>query len=1048
LKAIEDTGKAGQKSLWIVYAAGEHGPPPPFSTLNNVAVAIDPNSSEQLEPLGSSGTYRYPAVAQYAPFSRLGKSGAWLYLGYGLDGASLQAAAALLALDFAIIFFWAWNRRRRLRTFLPSKSRWRGPLLGLLLLALLPGQAFAFYYVWVIGSWGDPVSATVIKLWPSTLFLAVVLARGLVASKSILKFSPLTLRPDFRSPTPPQIAPRLTPDTSPQIPARGSIEQIPEPVTQGPPRRTAEEVLAELDGLVGLADVKAQVRRVRNRIEVAKRRQDGKVPPQSLVFAGAPGTGKTTVARIYGDLLAALGVLRAANWNEVSRVDLVGEYQGHTAPKVKAAFEKARPGVLFIDEVYALNTDQRDTLGQEAIDTIVKLMEDYRDEVAVIVAGYSERMPGFLRTNPGLKSRFTRTIVFPNYSVAELMAIFEGMVVANRLRLAEGTQAAVEKALDRLRDGPDFSNARDVRVLLQKMLDHQADRVAGKNELDADLLLPEDVVEEDLRMRTDDARLDRLVAELDAMVGLTEVKKQVRQVVATTKLNQQRKREGKSDLHVAQHLVFSGSPGTGKTTVARLYGQMLAAMGALAQGQVIEASRVDLVGEHLGETALKVRALFERAKGGVLFIDEAYGLRTDERDSFGREAVDTLVKLMEDMRSEVAVIAAGYSAEMADFLASNSGLKSRFGRTIEFENYTITELVQIFEALATQQGLSTTGPALQQLTIELEREPKGPGWGNGREMRKLLDAAVLKLAERCAIDPDADDSLLLPEDLEFERGLTRRPDAETKDRPRVDSLLRRLDAMVGLTDVKHEIRSVLATSEFNRDRVMKGLTATELVQHLIFAGAPGTGKTTVARIYGELLAASGMLARGQVVEKTRSGLVGGPGSASLVKKAFEQALGGVLFIDEAYALKANEYDGVGQEAVEALLQLMEDHRDEVVVIAAGYTDKMQEFLGANAGLRSRFSQTVVFPNYAPEELVAIFKDLAGQEQYYLADKCQELLVEHFQRAVAEPGFGNARSVRNLLQASIRNLARRRQLDSHADLTILEAQDLAVTGVSR
>lgn len=855
--------------------------------------------------------------------------------------------------------------------------------------------------------------------------------------------------------TVPRPSARPQPPPPPPPPSRLTHDRLPSAPPVAPPStppstaptastRTAEEVLAELDDLVGLAAVKAQVRRVVNRIELAKRRQQGSVPPQSLVFAGAPGTGKTTVARLYGQLLAALGVLPAANFNEVSRADIVGEYQGSTAQKVKAAFEKAKPGVLFIDEVYALKLDRGDSFGQEAIDTVVKLMEDHRQEVAVVVAGYSEGMAGFLRTNPGLKSRFTRTIVFQNYSVAELMAIFEKMVSEERLRLAEGTREAVESALDRLKDRPDFSNARDVRVLLQKMLDHQADRVAGQTELEADLLLPEDVVEEDERMKADQSRLERLLAQLDGMVGLPGVKKQIRQAVATTKLNQQRKLEGKSDIQVGQHLVFAGAPGTGKTTVARLYGQMLAAMGALTQGQVIEASRLDFVGDHLGETALKVQALFERARGGVLFIDEAYGLRTDESDYFGKEAVDTLVKLMEDLRGEVAVIAAGYSEEMREFLASNSGLKSRFGRVVEFENYTVTELSEIFEALATQQGLSMTEPALQALTTQLEKVPKGSNWGNGREMRKALDEAILRLAGRCTLDSDADDSLLLPDDLEFDSGLKRRPGADVKDQPRVDSLLRKLDAMVGLSAVKHEIRSVLATSEFNRDRLIKGLPATELVQHLIFAGAPGTGKTTVARVYGELLAASGMLARGQVVEAKRGTLVAATGSAKLVEKAFDGALGGVLFIDEAYALKSSEYDSAGQEAVESLLQLMEDHRDEVVVIAAGYTDRMQEFLAANDGLRSRFSQTIVFPNYTPQELVAIFNDLAEVEEYSLTEGCNQLLFEHFERALQEPGFGNARSVRNLLQASIRNLAGRRQNDRDVELTVLTVQDLAVT----
>ena len=269
-------------------------------------------------------------------------------------------------------------------------------------------------------------------------------------------------------------------------------------------QESLQQVLGELDNLIGLAKVKELAREIRAFVEICRRRERFQLKNESLVlhmiFKGNPGTGKTTVARILGKMLAELKVLPKGHLVEVERADLVGEYIGHTAQKCREQLKKAMGGILFIDEAYSLARGGAKDFGKEAIDTLVKAMEDHKNEIILILAGYEGEMEKFLRTNPGLRSRFPIHLHFPDYSCDELIEIAQLMVRERQYRLSVGAAEYLRHYLQQQLDAsrPNFSNARLVRNLIERAIRRQALRLVDRRIYTRDdliMLLREDFIQ-------------------------------------------------------------------------------------------------------------------------------------------------------------------------------------------------------------------------------------------------------------------------------------------------------------------------------------------------------------------------------------------------------------------------------------------------------------------------------------------------------------------------------------------------------------------------
>jgi SpoVK/Ycf46/Vps4 family AAA+-type ATPase len=533
------------------------------------------------------------------------------------------------------------------------------------------------------------------------------------------------------------------------------------------PEITPEEALAELESMIGLGPVKEQVRSIYVSIEAARRRAVAGFgtdkPMRHFVFLGPPGTGKTTVARIVGKIFYAFGLLDTPDVVEAQRSDLVGEYLGATAIKTNELIDSALGRVLFIDEAYSLVNEgdgQSDRFGAEAVQTLLKRAEDDRENLIIILAGYEKQTEAFLATNPGMASRFATRIRFPTYSTEELLALAEMQLRAKGEGWTPDARPVLWRMLDevgRRRITDDLGNGRFVRTLLEKAGQARDVRVMGgggdpqAEDLitigAADLERAFSELTSRLRGYEDAPTLESAIAELDELVGLEPVKQQVRAIAAQLRVAKLRDRQGLTSQPPARHFVFTGPPGTGKTTVARILGHIFAALGLLVRPEVIEAHRADLVGEHLGSTAIKTNRLVDSALGGVLFIDEAYSLHNEGYsggDAFGAEAVQTLLKRAEDDRDRLVIVLAGYPADMDRFLRSNPGLGSRFGTRVTFPSYTARDLSRIAVMHAEQAGDAFEPEAvrvLDQIFAHAERARRIDDLGNGRFARSMFERA-------------------------------------------------------------------------------------------------------------------------------------------------------------------------------------------------------------------------------------------------------------------------------------------------------------------
>ncbi len=746
--------------------------------------------------------------------------------------------------------------------------------------------------------------------------------------------------------------------------------------------------------------------------------------PFNMIITGDSGTGKSILTEAIAEYLFDIGVIK-------KKKPVVVDVETSKDDEIGEAWNNAKDGVLCIDGLHKIIPTNQDEYKKTVIlkDLVDRIEDDASGEEGepVIIFNAGNEWLAYMSCHPIYDRKFTFTFKLDSLSVEEYVEMCRRKLI-DEFKVTWSDEALsklknVIKAMIRDTDNP-FGYGHSIMKKSKQILME----FASSTPLSAQQIVkPEHIPGKEFIPKT----FDEVMKEFDFYVGISEVKKALKEIAAKVETLRMQRGEDNTEPLLEDHFLFLGNPGTGKTTMARLYADALTAMGVLPVGQLVETGRKDIVVGYEGQTAPNVEKLFDKAEGGVLFIDEAYDLKNGDSDTFGQEAVNTLIKLAEDRRGRLVVILAGYTKEMLDFRAANRGIKSRFNNIVNFSDYDASELEEIFRRMVKRGGYILSDDAETRLPVFFNtmKERATNDFGNAREVRNAYEDAVKRQAVRISeLRKSGDVEEILAKTMTMD-------DIEGEDaKPQsMEEIMKKLDDLVGMNSVKQQIMDIAYSIKAARIRAEDGGSSEKLKSiHIAFTGNPGTGKTTVAKRLGEVFKAMGVTNTSKVVIKDRGSLITkyvGSGGNNM-NDAINEAMGGILFLDEAYTLYNSNGgfdDTAGKEAVEVLMRRMTEDAGKFITIIAGYKDRIENFIQtANDGLDSRFPYKLHIPDYSAEELTEIYLRNAQGDGFEVSEEAKEKVMNLFRYEVANKSknFGNARLATNIFNRTVERLDKR------------------------
>ena len=752
-------------------------------------------------------------------------------------------------------------------------------------------------------------------------------------------------------------------------------------------------------GLIAKDSIVPELERLDEKLRVAKIVTAGgaRMGMDSLVL-GDSGSGKHFIAHLIADKIFASGVAKQA----AKEVDASGwaEFAGDFDKNLEAL----KNGILLITNAQKLlPTSKASEVNQ--LDKLFHHMRDTEGAPVVILCGDHNDLAEFLENNKDVHRLFEFDFRLDAFALQDLTELTLSLLKEKfKIGIAE--------------DFPKKLNAHFAWYMRQTDLGHTNGHLS---EMVAESIYVKALSRGGSQVEAQDIDTskcfipkseEQILAELDNYVGLKSVKEEIKAIIRNVKAKKER---GVKDKLITDHFIFSGNPGTGKTTFARKLGEVLNAVGALPTGQFVEISGKDFIGRYLGDSEENVKKYVNQAMGGVLFVDEAYALNTsygDDHAGYGGDAVNTLMTLLENRKGEFVCIMAGYTKEMGDFLRMNPGLPRRMNVTIEFPDYSARELEQLFRMKLSRNDenvvFTLDAKAEEMLPKVFDKMwlKRGETFGNAGEVRNLFDLAVKRHRLRGAADNILSYADIVGEDATEEIS--------------VEAIMKELDGLVGMGSVKEAIRRIASEVATQKRLIEMGEASEGLTKYnFVITGNPGTGKTTVARIFGKIFKALGVTVSDRVVEKKPENIISKyvNESSQKMNDAINEAMGCVLFIDEAYGLDPMDSAGQstspeGRDAVRTLMARMENEAGKFVVICAGYPKEMEAFMNSNPGLKRRFSHFLHIDDYSAEELLEIYERAAKEKKnnFTFADDAVRMkALKMFQAMVAmkDDKFGNA-----------------------------------------
>ncbi|KXT02382.1 hypothetical protein AC578_230 [Pseudocercospora eumusae] len=790
----------------------------------------------------------------------------------------------------------------------------------------------------------------------------------------------------------------------------------------------SNSALDSLMGMIGLEEVKDQFLEIKSKIDLLVR-QGLSIEKERFGAAllGNPGTGKTTVARIYGKFLCLVGALPGDDFVESTGAKMASEgVQG--CKKMLDDLLNKGGGAFFIDEAYQLASGTSFG-GGAVLDWLLPEVENLTGKVVFILAGYNKQMEKFFQHNPGLPSRFPRTLQFADYEDDELLQIMDYNLrkrYDGRMKLEDGADGLyariVARRIGRGRGKDGFGNAREVENIVAQVGSRQAKRLRRQRaSLKKGDALPDDMLftKEDLIGPEPSNALsgNKAWKKLLQLKGLKMVKDSVQALLDSIQYNYQRELAEEPLVEFSLNKVFIGNPGTGKTTVAKLYGQILADIGMLSSGEVVLKKPADFIGSVLGASEANTKGILDAAIGKVLVIDEAYGLYgggSSGDDPYRTAVIDTIVAEVQSVPGDDrCVLLLGYKEQMEEMMQNvNPGLARRFpvDSGFVFEDFDDKDMSCIFDAKVKARAFTVTERARGVALDVLKRARNRPHFGNAGEIDILLNDAQLRQQKRIAKDKSAAKTIFEAQDFD--------PEFDRSDRA-VTNIEMLFKDTVGCEEVVEQLKGYQ-----NVAAKMKQLGQNPREQipfSFLFRGPPGTGKTTTAQRMGKVYYDMGFLASAEVVNCSASDLVGqyvgqtGPKT----RKLLESALGKVLFIDEAYRLAGGHY---AQEAMDELVDCMtkDAYFQKLIIILAGYDADINRLMSMNPGLTSRFPEAVVFTPLKPQDCLALLtkaltkkKGLDVSVLTEIESEFRDEILTRFEILASLANFANARDVQTL-----------------------------------